>query len=101
MADDVHVDGSRAAGDGHPGARPGERGSKGVAAARAEDDLSGVVRPCEIEDRVGEVVTDDRVIAAGQSLIKTLSSLVGIRDPGNNPTRRSAPRIDRSRRESR
>uniref|UniRef100_A0AAV1UXT8 Uncharacterized protein n=1 Tax=Peronospora matthiolae TaxID=2874970 RepID=A0AAV1UXT8_9STRA len=28
----------------------------------------------------------DRVIAAGQSLFKTLSPLLGIRDPGDNPT---------------
>ena len=27
----------------------------------------------------------DRVIAAEQSLFKTLSPLIGIRDPGNNP----------------
>ena len=28
----------------------------------------------------------DRVIAAGQSMFKTLSPLLGIRDPGDNPT---------------
>ena len=42
----------------------------------------------------------DRVIAAGQSLFKTLSPLLGIRDPGDNPTppigtsdKRITPRI--------
>ena len=43
--------------------------------------------------------SDDRVIATGQSLIKTLSPLIGIRDPGDNQnpliytTDRQTPRV--------
>ena len=43
----------------------------------------------------------NRVIAAGQSLLRTLSPLIGSRDPGDNPPRRSATPINGSLRESR
>ena len=43
----------------------------------------------------------DRVIAAGQSLFQTLSLLIGVRDPADNPTPPIGTTVDRLRRELR
>jgi hypothetical protein len=63
----MNVDRARVGGGGHADAR-GEQLSQTAAPAGAEDELGGVDRACELEQRGGDVSAEDMMVGAAEAL---------------------------------
>ena len=66
VTDHVDIDVTRSADDCRSDAGPGEEGLQPSTAARTEHQLGGVLGPGEVEQRRGDVVAEDLVVAAAQ-----------------------------------